>query len=224
MKRIVLLLALALLMPACANYEAARNFSREQVKVQEQQLKALTQQFAAVEGFAEASLAVTQWRLDEITGRIQDLYAKKARLALNKTDLTDEQKEAILKDMAISIARESADNEKNKRRIGELVALLKVKNAELIAAQTEIFEASKTLDEWVQLKKVDELLLARLGDRLRGAQDKLIKAADGATGIWNEIRGLLPKSPAAPTPISGWLPGRVDDSWKKGKVYVESNS
>lgn len=213
-------LAFAIICQGCANYEAARNFSREEVKVQELQLAALTQQFAAIEAFADASLAVTQWRLDEITGRIQDLYAKKARLALDKTDLTDAQKEAILKDMATSIARESADNETNKRRISELVTQLKAKNVELLAAQAEILEASKTLDEYVQLKKVDELLLARLGDRLKGAQAKLIKAADGATGIWNKIRELLPKTPV-PTVISGRKPGRVDDSWKRG-VYAES--
>lgn len=219
--KIAALLVITFTLSACANYEAARNFSREEVKVQEMQLSALTQQFAAIEAFADASLAVTQWRLDEITGRIQDLYAKKARLALDKANLTDEQKEAILKDMATSIARESADNENNKRQIGELVAQLKVKNDELLAAQKEILDASKTLDEWVQLKKVDELLLARLGDRLKGAQSKLINAANSATDIWNRIRGLLPTAPK-PTPISGWKPGRVDVSWKRGQVYAES--
>ena len=228
MKRIILLLALAalFLMAACANYEAARNFSREEVNVQEKQLAALTQQFTAIEAFADSSLAVTTWRLDEITGRIQDLYAKKARIALNKTDLTDDQKEAILKDMATSISAESAQNGTNKRRISELVGLLKQKNAELLAAQKEILDASKQLDEWVQLKKVDELLLARLGDKLKGAQEKLIKAADGASGIWNQIRGLLPKSPNAPaTPLTLRRPSKIDADWKKGKVQVvQSNS
>jgi hypothetical protein len=227
MKRFPLLLLLAalLFLPACANYQAARNFSREEVNVQEKQLSALTAQFAAIEGFADASLAVTQWRLDEITGRIQDLYAKKARIALNKTDLTDDQKEAILKDMSASIAKESAQNETNKRRIGELVVQLKAKDADLLAAQAEILAASKQLDEWVQLKKVDELLLARLGDKLKGAQDKLIKAADGATSIWNQIRALLPAGSPVTTPLTLNRPGRIDADWKKGTVQVvKSNS
>ena len=223
----IVLVAALLLSTACANYQAARNFSREEVNVQQQQLEALTKQFAAIEAFADASLDVTTWRLDEITGRIQDLYAKKARLALSRQpDLTDVQKEAILKDMAQSIATESAQNETNKRRISELVAQLKVKNAELLAAQAEILAGSKQLDEWVQLKKVDEILLLRLGDKLKGAQDKLIKAADGATAIWNQIRGLLPRSPNAPaptTPLSRFQPRPLDDTWKKGSAH-EPNS
>lgn len=201
----------------CGNYQAARNFSTEEIKVQEQQLTAFRAQFVAIEAFADAALAVTTWRLDEITGRIQDLYAKKARIALNKTDLTDDQKEAILKDMANSISAESAQNETNKRKIAELVTQLKTKDADLLAAQAEILDASKTLDEWVQLKKVDELLLARLGDKLKGAQDKLIKAADGATGIWNQIRALLPANTPAKVGVNG--------DWKKGKVrLVTTNS
>lgn len=200
---LALLLVGILLTSGCANYQAARNFSREQVAVQEQQVKALQAQFKAIENFADATLAVTQWRLDEITGRIQDLYAKKARLALNKTDLTEEQKEAILKDMAVSISNEAATNEINKRRIGDLVASLKLKNADIIDAQSEILAASRQLDEWVQLKKVDELLLARLADRLKGAQEKLIGAINGAGTIFDQIRGLLPAPPSTTAPSPG---------------------
>lgn len=218
MKRFLAIPLLALLFASgCANYQAARNFSTEEVNAQEKQLTALTAEFVAIEAFADASLSVTTWRLDELTGRIQDLYAKKARLALDaNTSLTADQKEAILKDMANSISAESAQNETNKRKISELVTQLKVKDAELLAAQKEILDASKQLDEWVQLKKVDELLLARLGDKLKGAQDKLIKAADGATGIWNQIRALLPTNTPAKVGING--------EWKKGKVSLVSTN
>jgi hypothetical protein len=201
MKRCIVIVAFVLMATGCANYQAARNFSREQVAVQEKQVEALQKQFAAIEAFADASLAVTQWRLDEITGRIQELYARKARIALNKTDLTDEQKDAILKDMATSISSEAATNEISKRRITELVGMLKAKDAEILAAQAEILAASKQLDEWVQLKKVDEVLLLRLGDRLKGAQDKLINAVEGAGSIFDQIRQLLPKPPTPPTPV-----------------------
>lgn len=193
------LLAVVLLLTAgfsnCANYEAARNFSTAQVKTQEQFSATLQSHFEIVEKFADAQLAVTNWRVDQITKGIQANYVKRTALLLDKDpSLTAEQKNKILADMASAVATDSAQNEMDKIRIAALVAQLKTKDAEIKAAYDEILASSRQLDEWVQLKKVDEVLAVRLTDKLKLSQDKLNKSFNEANDIWSAIIGLLPKT------------------------------
>jgi hypothetical protein len=195
---IAILVALPIVMgftsPGCDTPPAVRSFSNEQVKVQEQFGQTLAEHFTVVESFADAQLAVTNWRVDQITKQIQQAYVDRTRAVLDADpNLTQAQKDKILMDMAAAVAADSANNEANKRRIAELVDNLKQTDREILAAQAEIAQATRQMNEWVQLQKTDELLWVRLSDKMKGAQDKLTSAMSKANKFWTELTGLLPK-------------------------------
>jgi len=184
---------LVLLVTACPRYDAVRLFSTEKVKVDEQFIVTLQAHFSVVEQFADAQLKVTNMRVDELTGQIQQRYVSRTRKLLEQDpNITPEAREKILLDMAQAVSADSAQSELDKLKIAALVAQLKAKDKEILDAQAEILAATKQLDEWVQLKKFDEILSMRLTDKLKFSQEKLNKAMGEVNGIWQSLTGLLP--------------------------------
>lgn len=188
------LLLLVFISTACPRYDAVRKFSTEKVKIDEQFTTTLENHFSIVEQFADAQLKVTTQRVDEITSQIQQRYASRTRKLLEQDpNITPEAREKILMDMAAAVSADSAQSELDKLRIAALVAQLKLKDREILEAQKEILQATKQLDEWVQLKKFDEILTLRLTDKLKLSQEKLNKAMTEVNNIWGALIGLLPK-------------------------------
>lgn len=180
--------------PGCDLPQAVKNFSNEQVKVQEQMGNTLAQHFTVIENFADAQLAVTNMRVDELTREIHQSYVNRTRAVLDANpNLTQADKDKILMDMAAAVSADAATNEAGKRRIAELVAKLKEQDREILAAQAEILQATKQMNEFVQLERTDNLIWVRLTDKLQGAQGKLTKAIESANKYWTELTGLLPK-------------------------------
>lgn len=188
------LFAIVLATTACPRYDAVRKFSTEKVKVDEQFTVTLENHFSVVEQFADAQIKVTNWRVDDLTAQIHQRYVSRTKKLLEQDpNITPEAREKILMDMAAAVAADSAQNEMDKLRIAALVEQLKAKDRETLEAQKEILQATKQLDEWVQLKKFDEILSLRLTDKLKFSQEKLNKAMTEVNSIWGALIGLLPK-------------------------------
>jgi hypothetical protein len=107
-------------------------------------------------------------------------------------------KTQILMDMAVSVSRESAINEQGKRQLQELTAKLKQKHKDIADAYAALNAAEKEMDQYIQLKKADELVFERIFDKIHLNTDKLIQGQQDVSDIIKTITDLLPKKGKTP--------------------------
>jgi hypothetical protein len=176
------------------NQEAARRVSAAQLQAQESFRSTLTSYFTVIENFTDAQLGITLARVDELTANIRASYARTLRLKLEDTSLTPDQREALIAEVAKEIDADSSVNEQGKFKIAALVVALKEKHRAILADYGDIVAAQQQLDQYIQLKRVDEVLVARTLDIIKTKTAGITSHFGDAVTIMNGILGLLPHS------------------------------
>jgi len=191
--RLFPLIAASMVCAGCATPVAVRTLSAELVKTQRVYAVSLHAYFGSVEKFAEAQVKVAEIRIDEITAEINRDFAQRANSALAGA-ATPVERQKIIDQLIRAVGNNVNTDQPLKHKIEESVASLKQKDAELEAAYQAILAASEKLDEYIQLKKTNELVIDQLVQSVSINGQKITSIVEAITRIATELSLTISKA------------------------------
>src|SRR5579863_1880633 len=191
--RLFSLLAAVCLTTGCATPVAVRGLSAALVQTQHAYAASLQGYFAAVENFADAQVSIADLRMDEITAEMNRQFARRAGTGLTGAATAD-QRQQIIDQLVHDVNSNTSADLPLKRKIGDAAALLKQKDRELEAAYQVILAASEKLDQYIQLKKVDETVINQLLMSVGLNSQKIAALVDAITAISQDLIQTIAKA------------------------------
>ena len=191
--RLFPLIAASVVCAVCATPVAVRTLSAELVRTQRVYAVSLHAYFGSVEKFAEAQVKVAEIRIDEITAEINRDFAQRANSALAGA-ATPVERQKIIDQLIRDIGNNANADQPLKQKIEESMASLKQKDAELEAAYHAILEASEKLDEYIQLKKTNQMLIDQLVQSVSINSQKINSIVDAITKIATDLSLTISKA------------------------------
>jgi hypothetical protein len=164
---------------------AVRSLSAELVKTQQIYSVSLHGYFAAVEKFADAEVKIADYRIDEITLQLNREFGRRANAGLAGA-VTPDQRQRIIEQLIQDVAGNASADLPLKNKIAGAVASLKQKDQELEAAYLVILTATEKLDEFIRLKKADEVAIGQLARSVGLNSEKIVSIVD-AIGQLSEV-------------------------------------
>ena|SRR5215213_7758411 len=199
MRRIILLSLLALVTlstTGCPRYETVRKLSSEQLRVQEAFQDTLTKYFASIEQFADNQVIVDKLYYDDLADADEKRIRGKARLDISRLAAGDTAgRDAITEKLGHDLQVMRGTNDKDKKDLDDAVQSLKAKHREILAAYQAILDAQRQLNEYIQLKKADEVIVEQLLGKIKINQQKITRLFDEAADISDKIK-VKPPQPA----------------------------
>jgi len=191
--RLFPLLAASVVCAGCTAPVAVRTLSAQLVKTQSSYAVSLHAYFGSVEKFAEVQVKVAEIRIDEITAEINRDFALRANSALAGA-ATPVERRKIIDQLIRDIGNNAGADLPLKHKIEESVASLKQKDAELEAAYQAILEASEKLDEYIQLKKTNEVVIDQLLQSVSINGQKVTSIVDAIAKIATDLSQTISKA------------------------------
>lgn len=175
----------------CGTPAAVKKLSTAQTQTLASYESTLKAYFDIVGRFADAQVKASNFRIDQLTKQINDSYKAEAaeKLAAASTDVARNQ---ALSDYTKKLQANDSDAEAQKKQIAALVHKLKDKQSEMLAAYGQLVSAQQKLDEYIQLKKVDDVVLDELTGILGVSRDKLTSSATDIAEIATQIEKIIP--------------------------------
>jgi hypothetical protein len=158
---LLLLLSAIAALTGCVTPVAVRGLSAQLVRTQLAYSLSLRGYFAAVEKFADAQVKIADYRIDEITSQMNREFGRRASAGLGLAR-TPEERQRIIDQLVKDVAGNTKADLPLKRKITDAVASLKQRGQELQSAYLVILAASQKLDEYIRLKKADEVAIQEL--------------------------------------------------------------
>jgi hypothetical protein len=158
---LLLLLSAIAALTGCVTPVAVRGLSAQLVRTQLAYSLSLRGYFAAVEKFADAQVKIADYRIDEITSQMNREFGRRASAGLGLAR-TPEERQRIIDQLVKDVAGNTKADLPLKRKITDAVATLKQRDRELESAYLVILAASQKLDEYIRLKKADEVAIQEL--------------------------------------------------------------
>jgi hypothetical protein len=183
--RLLLLVSVAASSTSCVTPVAVRSLSAQLVKTQQIYSASLHGYFAAVEKFADAEVKIADYRIDEITTQMNREFGRRANAGLAGA-VTPDQRQRIIEQLIQDVAANASANLPLKNKISGAVASLKQKDQELEAAYLMILTATEKLDEYIRLKKADEVAIDQLARSVGLNSEKIVSIVD-AIGQLSEV-------------------------------------
>lgn len=194
-----ILLAVTFFSTGCPRYDTVRKFSTEQLKVQQEFQVVLAKYFASMEEYAANQVVANSLYYDRLLkggdsserivrrqalreiDRIKGDAALDADAKLSAVAARSQQLGALLETMR-------AENEKDKADLTSTLQAYKDKNKEILAAYQGILDAQNQLNEYIQLKKFDEVITEKLLGTVRANQTKVLKLFDQAAELSDKLK------------------------------------
>jgi hypothetical protein len=189
MKRLILL-ALCLLMLGCATPPAVRYLSQEQLQTQEAFAVSLKAYTDVMQRFAELQMQTAERQIDDLTRQIEAEYTGLAEKQLEKA-ATPEMRQEVLAKLAANIRKDVTTAQSQKARIAALIRDLREKNQEMLSAYAAIVEAQRKLNQYIQLKKLDEAVVDEVLGRVQVNREKMNQMVTEVAAITENIRKLM---------------------------------
>jgi hypothetical protein len=194
-RRVVLLsflIALTLGVTGCPRYETVRKLSSEQLRVQEGFQDTITKYFKSMEEFAQNQIIVDKLYYDDLAEQKQDLLRRRARRDLSQIPADaadgaaqrDKRNELLGREIQTSVTQ----NDLDKKELDDALLLLKAKHQEILSAYQTILDAQRQLNEYIQLKKADEVIVEQLLGKIKVNQQKVTRLFDEAANIADKIK------------------------------------
>ncbi len=174
----------------CGTPAAVRKLSSEQVRVSASFEQTLKGYFDIIDRLTANQLAVSNATIDETTKQIIDLRKRQANNAI-KAAADDIGRQKAIDDLTSAITSEADTAAKDKAQIAELVAKLKIKHREMLAAFSVIKAAQEKLDTYIQLKKADETALDELLNAVGVSRETLNRDATDISSIADQVTALI---------------------------------
>lgn len=186
---LVIVLVIGVLMAGCATPFAVRTLSEEQVKAQESYLKSQKEYFGVIEHFVETQIKVTEVLIEAATSEINNKYKKKA---FANIDPSDEQKtREALDQLTKNVIQEYKSDQEGLSRIKGYYAQLKELHQNMLKSLGIIVTAQRKLNEYIQLKKADEVAANQLLAIVGIEKEKVDQAVASAATIYAEIEKYI---------------------------------
>ena len=182
---LLLLIALAS-QTGCVTPVAVRSLSAGLVQTQQVYTLSLQTYFAAVEKFADAQVRIAEMRIDDVTSQMNRARGERAAADLARA-ATPADRQKIIDQLVRDIAVNTGADLPLKNKIAASVASLKQKDQELAGAYAVILAASEKLDEYVRLKKVDEVAINALVQTVGVNSQKITSIVDAITKLSADI-------------------------------------
>lgn len=181
----------------CGTPTAVKKLSTAQTQTLESYESTLKAYFDLVGRFADAQVKASNFRISLLTKQINDVYKADAaeKLAAASTEVARNQ---ALSEYTRKLQANDSEAATQKQQIAGLVQKLKDKQNEMLAAYRELVSAQKKLDEYIQLKKVDDVVLDELTGILGMSRDKLTSSATDIAEIATQIDHLIPSQEKQP--------------------------
>lgn len=194
MRRFKNSLAIAVLMAcvalvSCGPPAAVRKLSAAQLAIQTNYHETLRAYFAVVERYVEAQLQIVAERYESRSRERLDLLEKDYADDLEGASDPEERKK-IIKVHTDATVSEVKRLEERKARVRQLMDQLKAKQGEMLQAHTAIIQAQKTLDHYIQFKKVDEVLANELTGVVGLNRDTINQALTDIARIADDIERM----------------------------------
>jgi len=181
----VVLLISTLFTTGCPRYDTVRKFSTEQLKVQQEFQVVLTKYFAAMEEYASNEVIANGLYYDRILNggdsdeRIVKRQAKRDidKIKADATMSADAKLAAVAarsEALGTQLQKMRAENEKDKADLAATLEAYKSKNKEILVAYQAILDAQNQLNEYIQLKKFDEVIVEKLLGTVKANQKKFL--------------------------------------------------
>ena len=192
MKRLIFLLivlSLTLISIGCPRYATIREFSREQLEAQKGMQKTLNSYMKSMEEFAENHAIVSKLYLDDLAEAEQNRLKRLAVRQLNANPAPDQAaRDQINLKLGSDLRDNAVKNEQDKKEIDNRISSLKAKHNEIRDAYQTIIESQEQINNYVQLKKADEVVVEQLLGRIRVNQQSIVRYIDEAAVIVDRIR------------------------------------
>jgi hypothetical protein len=182
----LLLLIVVALQTGCVTPIAVRSLSAGLVQTQRVYALSLQSYFAAVEKFADAQVRIAEMRIDAVTSQMNRALGQRAAADLARA-ATPAERQKIIDQLVRDIAGNTGADLPLKNKIAASVASLKQKDQELAAAYAVILAASEKLDEYVRLKKADEVAINTLAQTVGVNSQKITSIVDAITKLSADI-------------------------------------
>lgn len=174
----------------CGTPMAVKRLSSEQVKAQVSYLASLKVYFEVINKFTDAQVKASDFRIDSLTKDIEQEYKSTAVSQLASAQ-DDNSRRKILDDLSKNIDNNQATAAQQKQTIAALVAKLKVKQGEMLEAYQNIVSAQQKLDDYIQLKKVDDVVIEQLTGIVGVNRDKIVQSATEIATIGDQVEKIL---------------------------------
>lgn len=192
---LALTLVLTLGLTGCPRYEKVREVSKEQLRVQEGLQANLKAYIKSMEEFAENHIIVSKLYYNDLAAQNKKRVDSKARQELNKLSADKTEERAKISEQ-LGAQKQAIDdqNEKDKKELEDLLVTLKKKDAELLAAYQAMLDAQIQLNEYIQLKKFDEVLIEQTLGRLKFNQRTTLSLFDEVADLSGKIKAKAPEA------------------------------
>jgi hypothetical protein len=184
--RLLLLLCAIALLTGCVTPVAVRGLSAQLVRTQLAYSLSLRGYFAAVEKFADAQVKIADYRIDEITSQMNREFGRRASTGLDLAR-TPEERRRIIDQLVKDVAGNTSADLPLKRKITDAVATLKQRDQELESAYLVILAASQKLDEYIRLKKADEVAIQELTRAVGVSSEQITSIVDEIAKVSQDL-------------------------------------
>jgi len=184
-----ILITVCFLIPCvgCGTPTAVRNLSAVQSRTMESYQQSLKTYFNVVMKFADGQVAAANAIINSNVREMTDLQKEDALDNLGKAK-TPEDRSAALNNYTKAILQFRSTAEGQLQSISENVNKLRAKQEEMISAYGELVRAQKALDEYIQMKKADEVILDDLAQLVGINQEKLTQSVTDIAQISQTIQ------------------------------------
>jgi hypothetical protein len=191
--RLLLLLSAVALSTGCVTPVAVRGLSAQLVRTQLAYSLSLRGYFAAVEEFADAQVKIADYRIDEITSQMNREFGRRANAGLALARTPDE-RQRIIDQLVKDVAGNTSADLPLKRKITDAVATLKRRDQELESAYLVILAASQKLDEYIRLKKADEVAIQELTRAVGVSSEQITSIVDEIAKVSQDLTLSMTKT------------------------------
>jgi len=191
--RLLVLLSAVASFTGCVTPVAVRSMSAQLVRTQLAYSLSLRGYFAAVEKFADAQVKIADYRIDEITSQMNREFGRRAGAGLDLAR-TPEERQRIIDQLVKDVAGNTSADLPLKRKITDAVASLKQRDRELEAAYLVILAASQKLDEYIRLKKADEVAIQELTRAVGVSSEQITSIVDEIAKVSQDLTLSMTKT------------------------------
>jgi len=171
----------------CSTPQIVKNLSQEEVKAQIAAKKTLQNYFEVIEQMVQKQI-----RLNVISDQISytkkvNLYKKKYTLSLKQPGVNSNE---LLDNLTSSIKKATITMLDSKTNYQQKYAKLKTKHAEILNMLDKMIEAQKTLNNYIQLEKVNDLVTIDILSSLGTNQETIDKYSNEISNIINDVSNI----------------------------------
>ena len=172
----------------CGTPAAVKKLSSAQAATMVSYEQSLKLYFAAIVGFADAQVTTANHLIDLNTRQINAELRAATLEEINKAGPPPPDRGAALSKYTAAIQAQNALAETQKAKIAGLVAKLNDKQNEMMSAFQEMTKAQQKLDEYIQLRKTNDVILDELTGILGVNRAKVDQATQDITHIATDIQ------------------------------------